>query len=202
VKSAYHSPTAMKWRGCSGQIMRSTPAASRAIEEGGPTGTAPTSRAGPPAAMAASTAGGDAVVDHHDGASCDPGRGTVAAVAGGTAGQLGPLLVDLGHEVLLADAEAPYQVGVDHRIARFGDGADRQLPVAGRPQLAGQRQVEGGAEGRRHLGGHRDPAPRHSQHQHVGRVEGIQRGRHRGGEPAPGVASIDESHVVQGTPGG
>ena len=52
-------------------------------------------------------------------------------------------------------------------VAHRRDGAHRQLRLAGRTELADDQHIEHGAQRLGHLGGHRHPAPRQAQHDHI-----------------------------------
>ncbi len=99
-------------------------------------------------------------------------------------------------ELLGAHEQGADRVRVEHAHAPFGDGADAELGIAGRADLAHEQDVERGPERSRDLVAHRDAAARKGQHH---RVLGGERPQ-RVGERRAGLAAVAED--PRGTAGG
>lgn len=133
----------------------------------------------------------DAVVDHHHTRSRQLQPGTDLAQGRGPCRQCLGLPGDLLIDVRLRDPQSRNDPGVDDRGTGVGDGPERELRVARRPQLVGEEDVEGSAEQPCHDGGHRDSAPRNAKDHN----------RRRDHEPAerlrqtlPGLGPIAVAH--------
>jgi len=104
--------------------------------------------------------------------------------------QLVRLLGGDGVDHAVRDVQSAHDVLVQHAHAARGDGAHRQLLVAGNAQLAHEEDVERRAERLGHLGRDGHAAARQREHQHV-RSVGVR--PELRGEQATRVATIPKS---------
>ena len=135
-------------------------------------------------------AGGDPVIDDDHGPPIDRGRRPVADILPAPALDFRELPLFLGIDVAGWRADSAYDVRVQHqlRVLPVDDGAEPQLLMPRRADLAHQQHVERRTERLSHLEPHRYPAARQGQHN---RPAAFIVGQRRG-QLAAGVAAILE----------
>ncbi len=107
--------------------------------------------------------GSEAVVHKDHGPPANLGLGTVAPEVAQPAFHLRRLLLRDPLQVVLGDAEPPDDLLVEDAYAPVGDGADAELGLARRPQLARDEDVKRRVEGPRYLVPYGYPSPREGE---------------------------------------
>lgn len=137
------------------------------------------------------SAGGEAIVDEEDSFAADVDWRAIAAVGDEAAVKFDAFAGDDLIEIFLRDAKVADKAGVEDFNAAGSDGADGELGLPGRTQLADDPYIERSVEGAGDLMGHGNAAARQGEDEEIGMAG---EGGEALGEKLSGVGAVVEVH--------